>query len=132
MLRNMVYNNKDKLRAGCIVAGWDPLHGAQVYKVAMGGSLFESPFTVAGSGGTYIYSLLDEKINFDRQGRGEYPKATSFTREEAEKMVEMALAHAMSRDGGSGGMIRTVTITPTQNEKKCIAGNQLPYGPAGW
>lgn len=39
----------------------------------------------------------------------------------------IAIAHAMSRDGSSGGVIRLVTIDQTGIERECVLGNQLPF-----
>lgn len=38
-----------------------------------------------------------------------------------------ALAHAMARDGSSGGVIRMVVIDESGCERKFIAGDRLPY-----
>ena len=40
-----------------------------------------------------------------------------------------AIAHAMARDGSSGGVIRLVTIESTGIEKEVVIGDQLPYLP---
>jgi len=40
--------------------------------------------------------------------------------------VRHGLALAMSRDGSSGGVIRTVTIDKSGVERKFVAGNRLP------
>jgi 20S proteasome subunit beta 1 len=40
--------------------------------------------------------------------------------------VRYGLALAMSRDGSSGGVIRTVTIDRTGIERKFVAGDRLP------
>lgn len=40
-----------------------------------------------------------------------------------------AVAHAMARDGSSGGVIRTVTISQTGIEKEVILGDRLPFMP---
>ena len=73
--------------------------------------------TVGGSGSTYIYGLCDA---FYR------PK---MTKDQCQEFVKKALAHAMARDGSSGGVIRMVTCTEAGTERVMIPGNQLPYGP---
>jgi len=114
------YENKDNLSAGLIVAGYDPVDGPSVYQIAQGGSLLKVPFAVGGSGGTYIYGWMDGnyRANMDRDG--------------AQKFVRTALAHAMARDGSSGGVIRTVTVTSDGAERDYVPGNRLPFGPTGY
>ena len=47
----------------------------------------------------------------------------------AQAFVKKAIAHAMARDGSSGGIIRTVTVDATGVEREYIPGDKLPYGP---
>jgi 20S proteasome subunit beta 1 len=47
-------------------------------------------------------------------------------------LVKKAIAHAMARDGSSGGIIRTVTVTAEGNDRDYTPGNQLPFGPVGY
>jgi 20S proteasome subunit beta 1 len=49
------------------------------------------------------------------------------TKEECQAFVKKALAHAMARDGSSGGVIRTVTITKDEVVREFVDGNQLPF-----
>ena len=51
------------------------------------------------------------------------------TKDQCQEFVKKALAHAMARDGSSGGVIRMVTCTEAGTERVMIPGNQLPYGP---
>ena len=51
------------------------------------------------------------------------------TKDEAKALVEKSIAHAMARDGSSGGIIRTVVITEGGCDKEFIPGDQLPFGP---
>jgi 20S proteasome subunit beta 1 len=106
--------------AGVIVGGWDPLHGGQVYNITIGGTLMKIPFALGGSGSTYIYGLVDAEFR------------ENLSAEEARTFVKKCLAHAMARDGSSGGIIRTVMVTPEGNHRDYTPGNRLPYGPAGW
>ena len=48
-----------------------------------------------------------------------------FTREEAEEFVVTSLTLAMARDGSSGGIARTVTITASGVEKRFIPCKEL-------
>ena len=78
------------------------------------------PFAIGGSGSTYIYGLVDSEYK------------TGMSKEEASTLVKKAISHAMARDGSSGGIIRTVVVEEGRNERSYIAGDELPYGPAGW
>lgn len=51
LFRQLCYQNKDKLLAGIIVAGWDDVNGGSVYSVPLGGSLIKQPFAIGGAGG---------------------------------------------------------------------------------
>ena len=45
--------------AGIIVAGVDDDGTPSVYSIPLGGSLHKKPFTIGGSGSTYIYGYCD-------------------------------------------------------------------------
>lgn len=49
------------------------------------------------------------------------------TKEECLNFVHRALAHAMARDGSSGGVIRTVTIDKDGVTRGFIPGDKLPF-----
>lgn len=78
MLEGLCYSNKDRLSAGIIVAGWDPVSGGTVYNIPLGGGLFKGPWAIGGSGSTYIYGYCDatfregwnkeETVEFVRNG----------------------------------------------------------------
>ena len=59
LVMQMAYGNKANLQAGMIVAGWSAAEGGVVYGVPLGGTLLPVPFTLGGSGGTYIYGWVD-------------------------------------------------------------------------
>lgn len=120
LMRRLCYENKDNLMAGVIVGGWDPVEKGSVYNIPLGGTCIKMPFAIGGSGSTYIYGLVDSEFRPD------------LTKEEALVLVKKAISHAMARDGSSGGIIRTVTVTEEDNVREYIAGNELPYGPAGY
>lgn len=117
LFREMCYNNKNGLTAGILVAGWDAVKGGQVYSIPVGGAMLERPYSIGGSGSTYIYGFCDA---YYRPG---------MTASQCEEFVGKALSHAMARDGSSGGVIRTVRIDGSGVERKMIPGNKLPYGP---
>jgi len=110
----VAYANKDRLLAAMIVAGWDRHRGGQVYGVPIGGTVVDLPWSVDGSGSTYIYGHCDAAY---RDG---------MDKEEAVAFVQEALALAMSRDGSSGGMVRVVIVDPTGSEKRMVRGDQVP------
>ncbi len=120
LMRKICYQNKDNLMAGVIVAGWDPVEGGSVYNIPLGGTCIKMPFAIGGSGSTYIYGYVDSAF---REG---------MESGECRTFVKKAISHAMARDGSSGGIIRTVTVTKDGIEREYVAGNELPYGPAGW
>lgn len=117
LFQQLCYNNKNMLTAGIIVAGWDEVKGGQVYAIPLGGAMIERKYTIGGSGSTYIYGFCDA-----------YYKP-NMTQEQCEEFVQKALSHAMARDGSSGGLIRTATITKSGVVRKMVPGNKLPYGP---
>lgn len=49
------------------------------------------------------------------------------TKEECQAFVKKMLAHAMARDGSSGGVIRTVTITEHEVVRDFTSGADLPF-----
>ena len=51
----------------------------------------------------------------------------NMTKDECLQFVQKALAHAMARDGSSGGVIRTVAITAEGVERGFVSGDQLPF-----
>ncbi|GAA6043643.1 hypothetical protein JCM8097_000851 [Rhodosporidiobolus ruineniae] len=114
MLEGIVYQNKDKLSAGIIVGGWDPINGGTVYNIPLGGGLFKGPWAIGGSGSTYIYGYCDATYRED------------FTKEETVDFVRNALALAMSRDGSSGGTIRLAIIEEGGVERIFVPGDKLP------
>mmetsp|Transcript_5713 Transcript_5713/g.8669 ORF Transcript_5713/g.8669 Transcript_5713/m.8669 type:complete len:216 (+) Transcript_5713:79-726(+) len=115
IMRLICYNNKDAMMAGLICGGWDPYEGGQVYEIPLGGTLIRQKFAIGGSGSSYIYGLVDSTY---REG---------MTKEECKEFVKKAIAHAMSRDGSSGGVIRLVCIDQSGVERECVLGNELPF-----
>ncbi|BCR87593.1 proteasome core particle subunit beta 1 [Aspergillus chevalieri] len=99
LFQELCYENKDMLSAGIIIAGYDPRHGGQVYSIPLGGSLHKQPFSIGGSGSTYIYGYCDANWKED------------MTEEEGIKFVRGALQEAIKWDGSSGGVIRLVVLT---------------------
>jgi len=121
LFQELCYSNKDRLMAGIIVGGWDPINGGSLYSISLGGSLVKQPFAIGGSGSTYIYALCDHLF---KNPDGSEPK---MTKAETQKFVKLALSHAMARDGSSGGIIRMVTISEAGVEKEYVPNEALPY-----
>ncbi|KAF9986625.1 Proteasome subunit beta type-1 [Modicella reniformis] len=114
LFQELCYQNKDQLRAGIIVGGWDKENGGSVWNIPMGGSVHRQPFAIGGSGSTYIYGYCDATY---RDGMNQ---------EECVEFVTNSLALAMARDGSSGGVIRLTIITEHGVEKIFIPGNKVP------
>lgn len=114
LFQTLCYENKEQLSAGIICAGYDDVDGGVVYNIPLGGSLVKMPYTIGGSGSTYIYGYCD--MNY-RPG---------MTKEECLQFVRTCVALAIARDGSSGGNIRTLVITKDGCEKDFIPGNLLP------
>jgi len=87
----------------------------QVFEIPLGGTIMSQKFALGGSGSSYIYGLVDSTY---KEG---------MTKDECVQFVKTAIAHAMSRDGSSGGVIRLVIITEAGIEKQVILGDQLPF-----
>uniref|UniRef100_A0A8C4R173 Proteasome subunit beta n=1 Tax=Eptatretus burgeri TaxID=7764 RepID=A0A8C4R173_EPTBU len=99
IFREYCYNYREDLLAGIIVAGWDKRKGGQVYTVPIGGMMVKQPFSVGGSGSTYIYGFVDSAFK------------SGMSKEECLKFTARGLHLAMNRDGASGGVIRLAAIS---------------------
>jgi 20S proteasome subunit beta 1 len=115
LARKICYENKDRLLAGLIIAGYDKVHKGSVYTISLGGATVKQPFSIGGSGSSYIYGFCDANWKPD------------MTEEEAKSFVAKAISLAMARDGSSGGVVRLATINETGVHRDFIPGNKLPY-----
>jgi 20S proteasome subunit beta 1 len=129
LMQQYCYEYKDTISAGVIVAGWDPVDGGSVYSIPMGGSCVKVPFALGGSGSLYIYGFVDSEIQRITQN---VEGGLTNNIDVARTLVKKAVAHAMARDGSSGGIIRTVVVTADGNDRDYTAGNELPFGPTGY
>ena len=114
LFRLLCYENKGNLMAGIICAGWDEKNGGQVYSINLGGASIRMPFCIGGSGSTYVYGYCDAN----------YRKGMS--KDECLTLIRNALSLAMSRDGSSGGVIRTVVIDKDGIHRDMIPFDKLP------
>ncbi|XP_062867536.1 proteasome 20S subunit beta 12 [Trichomycterus rosablanca] len=114
VLKDICFRNREDLQAGFITAGWDKKNGPQVYTVSMGGMLISQPFTIGGSGSTYIYGYMDAKYKQD------------MSQEECVQFATNALALAIGRDNVSGGVVHLVVITEGGVEHLFVPGDKLP------
>ena len=114
LFQQICYANKRALLAGIICAGWDPVHGGSVFTINLGGALVKQPLSIGGSGSTYIYGFCDANYK------------PGMKKEECLAFVRAAVALAMSRDGSSGGVIRTVVITKDGITREMIPFDKLP------
>jgi len=117
LFKSIAYQNKDRLMAGLIIAGYDEKRGGQVYSIPLGGSMHRVNVACDGSGSGYVGGLIDD------QYRQEMTKA------ECLEFVRKCVSHAMARDGSSGGMIRTLCVSKDGLEEGVVQGDKLPYGP---
>lgn len=98
LFQRLCYNNKWNISAGIIVAGYDPINGGSVYSIPLGGSCIKMPFAMGGSGSTFLYAWADQNFKL------------GMTKAECLTFVRTAVAHALSRDGSSGGLVRTIAL----------------------
>lgn len=112
--KDIVYEYRDSLMAGLIVAGFDKVNGGKVYAVPVGGMCVNQPVAISGSGSTYLYGLIDDKFT---------PK---MSRADCEDLVLRAVTQAILRDGSSGGCCRMAIITKDGVERKLWLNNELP------
>ena len=114
IFKSFCYNYRDSLSAGIICAGWDKYEGGQVYCIPLGGMCARQPFTIGGSGSSYIYGHCDATFK------------DGMTKDECYRFVANAVSLAMSRDGSSGGVIRMAAITEDGLERRVLTGDDLP------
>ncbi|GFT03920.1 proteasome subunit beta type-6 [Nephila pilipes] len=112
-IRQIVYNYRESLSAGMIVAGWDRKHGGQVYCVPLGGMVSREKCCIGGSGSGYIYGFMDS--NFKK----------GMDKDKCVEFVVNAVSQAMWRDGSSGGIIRIGVITEKGIERKIFTGDEV-------
>ena len=114
IFQQLCYNNRENLTAGIICAGWDKVNGGSVYTIPMGGMCVKQPYSIGGSGSTFLYGFCDSNYR------------EKMTRDECERFIKTAIALAIARDGSSGGVIRLAIIDKDGVERKVVLGNEIP------
>ncbi|ORC85790.1 proteasome beta-1 subunit [Trypanosoma theileri] len=115
IFKKLCYMNKWNISAGIIVAGYDSLNGGSVYSIPSGGSCVKLDYALGGSGSIFLYSFFDKNYK------------PGMTKDECVKFCQQAVAHAYSRDGSSGGLIRTIALHKGEPEDMTIPWNKTPY-----
>lgn len=59
LAKSIIYNNKERLLASVMVAGWDSQKGGQVYVVPVSGMIVRKSIYISGSGSIYAMGYLD-------------------------------------------------------------------------
>lgn len=117
LLKDLIYQNKDRLCAGMMCAGWDPYQGGSVYHISVyAGTIVKEKWAIGGSGSSFIYGLCDSEY---RDG---------MTAEEARDFVVRTIGRAMARDGSSGGCVRVCTINKDGASREFVP-NAQPLAP---
>ena len=114
IMREIIYNNKQRLSASMICAGWDPYFGSQIYQVNPEGFFNVCDHVIAGSGGSFIRGLMEAEYRKD------------FTAAEAKQFLLKLISYAIYRDASSGGGCRTMNITKDGCERDFTPYDELP------
>mmetsp|Transcript_1483 Transcript_1483/g.3249 ORF Transcript_1483/g.3249 Transcript_1483/m.3249 type:complete len:233 (+) Transcript_1483:47-745(+) len=114
IVKEIAYSNKGWMMAGMIVAGWDVNEGGKVFAITLGGTMMDAPFATGGSGSVYINAYCDKNFK------------PNMTKEECKAFVRKAVSLAISRDGSSGGVIRTITVDKDEQVKEFVPGDVVP------
>ncbi|KAG8343700.1 putative Proteasome subunit [Trypanosoma vivax] len=115
IFKKLCYMNKWNITAGIIVAGYDSLNGGSVYSIPSGGSCVKLDYALGGSGSIFLYSFFDANYK------------PGMTKEECIRFCQTAVAHAYSRDGSSGGLIRTIALHQGEPEDLTVPWTATPY-----
>ncbi len=99
LLRNICYKNKTNLNCGIICAGWDNIHGGQIYAIIQGGTIISTPFLSSGSGSIFTNSFCD--ANYEE----------NMEEQDSEQFIVKSVSLAIQRDCNSSGIIRICKIS---------------------
>lgn len=115
LFHKLCYMNKWNISAGIIVGGYDSINGGSVYCIPSGGCMVKLPYAIGGSGSIFLYAYMDSHYK------------PNMTKEECLDLCKSAVAHALSRDGSSGGVVRTMCITADGAEDSTTPWTAIPY-----
>lgn len=115
MFRQLCYEYRDQISAGIIVGGWDPINGGSVFNIPLGGAMIQHHYAMGGSGSIFLYAWMDKQY---RPG---------MTKDQCLQLVREAVSHALSRDGSSGGVVRTMCLSKDGAEHTTLPWNRIPY-----
>lgn len=115
LFHKLCYMNKWGISAGIIVGGYDSINGGSVYCIPSGGCMVKLPYAIGGSGSIFLYAFMDSHYK------------PNMTKEECLALCRSAVAHALSRDGSSGGVVRTMCITADGAEDSTTPWTAIPY-----
>ena len=115
LFQRLCYANRWNISAGIIVAGWDPINGGSVYNIPLGGASLKHPWAMGGSGSVFLYGWVDANFN------------AGMNKEQCVNFCRTAVAHAVARDGSSGGLTRTIAIDTDGAEHTMTPWNKIPY-----
>lgn len=115
LFHKLCYMNKWSISAGIIVGGYDKINGGSVYCIPSGGCMVKLPYALGGSGSIFLYSYMDSHYK------------PNMTKDECLSLCRSAVAHALSRDGSSGGVVRTMCITADGAEDSTTPWTAIPY-----
>jgi len=117
IFKQYLYDYRDRLSAGIILAGYDEFKGGQVYMLPLGGYLKRQSIAIGGSGSTWIYGHVDNTYK------------ENMTKEECIDFVVNCVRLAVGRDSSSGGCIRYAVIDKNGVERNVIEGDKInPVG----
>ena len=115
LVKQQCYDRRFEISAGIIVAGFDKVHGGSVFNILVGGSSVKLDYAMGGSGSTYIYAWMDQNYK------------PGLTRDQCLSVAKNAVAHALSRDGSSGGVVRTICLDERGAEHSTTPWTAIPY-----
>jgi len=113
LAKSIIYNNKERLLASLIVAGYDKQKGGQVYIVPLSGMIVRKSIYISGSGSIYAMGYLDANYR------------PNMSKEECLELVKNGVALAIARDGSSGGCIRYAVVTAKGVERNVVLNNNV-------
>jgi 20S proteasome subunit beta 1 len=118
--KQICYNYRSQLTAGIIVAGYDNTEKkGKIYSIPLGGMIFQEPYTIGGSGSSYIYGFMESRFKPD------------MNKNDAVKLACEAVGQAMTHDGSSGGVIRVALISKTGKPERFVFTQTLLHQDLG-